>query len=236
MPLLLQSMLYLGTSVCLFYSTAVCDVPGGCLSCSSLCFTWTYLFNNNLCCARRWPHQLVVHLDCLSTKASAAPRHVSLQELLCAPEVSVDYIEPVLLHFFMSFYKSFVLHLKVSVFKSIRAYAAFVHFCLPELCSAPVLVCSLQEFCAAPGHFCLQESSVCYTWRSTVYTLFCLFCIFSKQVCFGCFDTCSKHRNKPKNIFFGLTKQTEKQPKQIVFRSFRFKPIIYFVCFEYTLF
>jgi len=37
--------------------------------------------------------QLVVHLDCLSTIASAAaPRHVCLPELLFASEVSVDYI------------------------------------------------------------------------------------------------------------------------------------------------
>ncbi len=45
---------------------------------------------------------------------------------------------------------------------SSRACAAFVHFCPPELCSASVLVCNLQEFCAAPGRECLQESSVCY--------------------------------------------------------------------------
>jgi hypothetical protein len=37
--------------------------------------------------------QLVVHLDCLSTRASAAPRRVCLQELLCAPEVSADHTE-----------------------------------------------------------------------------------------------------------------------------------------------
>ncbi len=42
------------------------------------------------------------------------------------------------------------------------------------------------------------------------------------SVCFGCFDTCLKHRNKPKQTkknFFGFVqKQTEKQPKQIEFR------------------
>ena len=106
-----------------------------------------------------------VHLRCLSNiqyRACAALMRVCPQELLCAPEGSVDYIEPVL-HLFLSVYKSFLLHLEVSVFKSL---AAFVHFCLPQLCSASVLVCSLQEFCTAPGRFCLQESSVGYTWRS----------------------------------------------------------------------
>jgi hypothetical protein len=38
------------------------------------------------------------------------------------------------------------------------------------------------------------------------------------SVCFGCFDTSPKHRNKPKKMFFGFAKQTEKQPKQIEFR------------------
>jgi hypothetical protein len=41
------------------------------------------------------------------------------------------------------------------------------------------------------------------------------------SVCFGCFDTGPKHRNKPKQTnktFVGFTKkQTEKQPKQIEF-------------------
>jgi hypothetical protein len=40
------------------------------------------------------------------------------------------------------------------------------------------------------------------------------------HVCFGCFDTCSKHRNKPKKIFFGFVKQTETQPKQTEFWFF----------------
>jgi hypothetical protein len=45
--------------------------------------------------------------------------------------------------------------------------------------------------------------------------------LFRKNsVCFGCFDTCPKHQNKPKQtekFFFGFAKQTEKQPKQIEF-------------------
>jgi hypothetical protein len=90
-PLLMQSMLYMGTSVCLFYSKAVCFRR--CLSCSSLCFTWTYLFNSSLCCA------------------------MAYSSLWCTWTVCLQ--EP-------------VLHQDMS--------------CLPELCSAPVLVCSLQFF------------------------------------------------------------------------------------------
>ncbi len=40
----------------------------------------------------------------------------------------------------------------------------------------------------------------------------------NSSVCFGCFDKGSKHRNKPKNFFFGFTKQTETNAKQILFR------------------
>jgi hypothetical protein len=38
------------------------------------------------------------------------------------------------------------------------------------------------------------------------------------SVCFGCFDTGSKHRNKRKRKIFGFTKQTETNAKQILFR------------------
>ena len=115
--LLLQSMLSLGMYVCLFYSTVACTVPGGvcpavaCASPGRLCST--------AACAvpEEGLQQLVVHLECLSTSASAAPRRVCLQKLLFAPEVSADCIEPVL-HLSVSFYKRSVLHLEVSVFKS----------------------------------------------------------------------------------------------------------------------
>ncbi len=40
----------------------------------------------------------------------------------------------------------------------------------------------------------------------------------NSSVCFGCFDTGSKHRNKPKKKIFGFTKQTETNAKQILFR------------------
>ncbi len=55
------------------------------------------------------------------------------------------------------------------------------------------------------------------------------------SVCFGCFDTGPKHRNKPKKIFFSFAKQIEKQPKQIefLFVSVRTKKKI--DCLEDTL-
>jgi hypothetical protein len=38
------------------------------------------------------------------------------------------------------------------------------------------------------------------------------------SVCFGCFDTGPKHRNKPKKMFFRFAKQTKKQLKQVEFQ------------------
>ncbi len=39
--------------------------------------------------------------------------------------------------------------------------------------------------------------------------LVCFGLFRQNSVCFGCFDTGLKHRNKPKKMFFGFTKQTE---------------------------
>jgi hypothetical protein len=81
------SMLYLGTSVSV--SACVCTVPGGvypaaaCASPGRICST--------AACAV--PEDGLQQLaPGLFTRASAAPRHVCLQELLSAPEVYVDFI------------------------------------------------------------------------------------------------------------------------------------------------
>jgi hypothetical protein len=120
--------------------------PRRCLSCSNLCFTWTYLFNSSLCCPEDGLQQLVLHLDSLSQRVSAALKRVCLQELLyalrclsigacaalmrvhlqklCAAPGRVCLQEPVL-NLCMSVYQSFVLHLYV----------------VSTNASAPVLVC-----------------------------------------------------------------------------------------------
>jgi hypothetical protein len=60
----------------------------------------------------------------------------------------------------------------------------------------------------------------------------CLGLLRNSSVCFGCFDIGAKHRNKLKFFVFDFTKQTETNPKQILFR---FEPKFIFVCFEDTL-
>jgi hypothetical protein len=57
----------------------------------------------------------------------------------------------------------------------------------------------------------------------------------NKPVCFGCFETGPKHRNKPKKIVIGFAKQTENEPKQIEFRYVSVRTEKKFVCFEDTL-
>jgi hypothetical protein len=55
------------------------------------------------------------------------------------------------------------------------------------------------------------------------------------SVCFGCFDTGPKQRNKPKKILFGFTKKNEKQPKQVEFRFVSVRTQKKINCFEDTL-
>ncbi len=55
------------------------------------------------------------------------------------------------------------------------------------------------------------------------------------SVCFGCFDTGPKHRNKPKKKVFGFAKQTENNRNRLSFGLFRFEPKKKFDCFEDTL-
>ncbi len=52
------------------------------------------------------------------------------------------------------------------------------------------------------------------------------------SVCFGCFDTGPKHRNKPKKMCIGFAKQTEKQPKQIEFRFVSVRTENFFLLFR----
>jgi hypothetical protein len=76
-------------SVCLsLLQQSVC--PRRCLSCSSLCFTLTYLLNSSLCCPEDGLQQLVVHLAAPGLSFYKEPvlhRNVSV----CS-EMSVDWI------------------------------------------------------------------------------------------------------------------------------------------------
>ncbi len=60
----------------------------------------------------------------------------------------------------------------------------------------------------------------------------CFGLFWNSSVCFSCFDIGSKHRNKPKFFVFGFMKQTETNPKQILFRSVSVWTEIYFCLFR----
>jgi hypothetical protein len=104
------------------------------------------------------------------------------------------------------------------------AFAAFGHVCPSAACAAagaasgPV---SPTAACAAFGHVC--PSAACAAAGAA-----------SANVCSKA--TCWKYRNKPKNVFFGFVIQTENNQNRLSFGSFRFKPKIFFVCFEDILF
>ncbi len=60
----------------------------------------------------------------------------------------------------------------------------------------------------------------------------CFGLLRNSSVCFGCFDIDSKHRNKPKFLVFGFTKQTETNAKQILFRFVSVQTEINFCLFR----
>ncbi len=67
----------------------------------------------------------------------------------------------------------------------------------------------------------LTMISICYRTNSSKFVNISTFLIphTISSVCFGCFDTGPKHRNKLENFFWVFVKkQTEKQSKQIEFR------------------
>jgi hypothetical protein len=60
----------------------------------------------------------------------------------------------------------------------------------------------------------------------------CFGLLRNSSVCFSCFDIGSKHRNKPKFLVFGFTKQTETNAKQILFQFVSVRTEIYFCLFR----
>ncbi len=218
---------------------AVSAVTGGIWpGAACLCFKCTYLFNSRHCCAKGFM--------AYSTAACAASLLSTLlgvyiyMGFCAAPGVSV--YQSFVLHLDVSAYNSFVLHLDVPVYKNLCCTCACLPtralwctwMCLPTraLCctwtclptrtfAVPVRVC-LQELCAAPGRVCLQEYRQRWNCRCSVVknVLVCFGLFRNRYVFFGCFETCSKHPNKPEKLFFGFVKQTETQPKHIEFRFF----------------
>jgi hypothetical protein len=195
-----QPVLPLDVYVCLLYSSLYYTVPGGVWP-AAACFRFkcTYLFNSSQCCAKR----------CMAYNS-----------LCCCCIYTVCLQEPVL-HLDVSIYTGFCATPGVSVYKAARANG---RVCLQEPCAAPGCVC-LQELCATPGRVCLQkpllhlcvsaclqelcdglEVSVyysprcncrCWVVKKNWFVSIC-FKTTNRYVYFGCFDTCSKHRNKPK--------------------------------------
>jgi hypothetical protein len=201
-----QSVLSLAVSACvsvLLYSSLYC--PRRCLACSYMlvlqmptaaCAASILFVCKSLCCTWTclFTRVFVLHLACVSSRALCCTWTCLSTRALCCTWMSLPTRALCCTWTCLS----------------TRTFAAHVRVCLKEICDAP-------------GHVCLQESSPlcnCRCWVvKKIFSLF--FGLFrNRYVYFGCIDTCSKHRNKPKNIFFGFVKQTEKQPKQIDFRFF----------------
>jgi hypothetical protein len=115
------------------------------------------------------------------------------------------------MHLCISVYQSFVLHLCLSaVYKSSVLHLDVFAYMSPVY--------------AIPGGTQFTNFFVCFVFFETVL----FFSVVSIR-----FRNTETNR---KIVFFCFTKQTEKQPKQIVFRFFSVQTKkIYFVCFEDTL-
>jgi hypothetical protein len=124
---------------------------------------------------------------------------------LCAAPKSVCLQEH-MLHLCMSVYQSFVLRLRLSVYKSF------------------VLHLDVSAY--------KQESSIC-----TVHKIFFgSFRFFSKQIVFSVVSIRVRNTETNRKIIFLVSRNKPKNNRnRLCFVSFRFKPKIFFVCFEDTL-
>jgi hypothetical protein len=141
-----------------------------------------------------------LHLGCLSTIACPAHLHVCLQELLCAPGVSVykrlcfTYactstkafvcnwgvcLQESVLHLCMSVYKSFCVHLGCL---STRDCVALIHVCLQELLSIPGV--SVYKSLCCTYAWLFTRAFVC-TWSVCLLVHFLIeeLCASSESVC-----------------------------------------------------
>jgi len=101
-----------------------------------------------------------------------------------------------------------LLHLDVSVY---------------QLCTWTVL--HLCVYCMPTRALCCCTwpfLSICWTWNCLVHKILCLFVSKPFYVCFGCFDTGSKHRNIPRNYVLVSWNKSKNNRNRLWFGSFRF--------------
>ena len=226
-------------------STAVCAFPGRvcvsalqcsslycprrCVACSCMLVLQMHVFVQQqpmLCQEVYGLQQHVLHLYCLSARACAAPGRV-----------------------FLVFSRTFVLHLACLSTRALCSTKRCLStralrctwMCLPTGALRCTWVC--KNFCctcACLKSFVTQLDVSANKSAAQAVTVGVLLKIFfglfrNSSVCFGCFDIGSKHRNKPKQtemFFFGFTKQTKTNPKQILFRFVSVRTKIYFCLFR----
>jgi hypothetical protein len=125
-----------------------------------------------------------------------------------------------------------------SMVRSTAACVALERVCLQELCAAPGRVClqqtvlhlSVSVYKSFVLHLDVSvynsQCCTCACLSTRPHPMLYWYCIKksglfqNRYVCFGYFDTCSKHRNKVKNLVFGFRKQTEKHSRPIKFRYY----------------
>ncbi len=110
--------------------------------------------------------------------------------------------------------------------------AAFVAprcVCLPTVhldCAVyKSLCCTCYVYCMSTRALCCCTwifLSIRWTWSCFVHKILCLFVSKPFYVCFGCFDTGSKHRNIPRNCVLVSWNKPKNNRNRLRFGSFRF--------------
>jgi hypothetical protein len=181
-----------------------------------LCLTWTYLFNSSLAVTGGvWPTAAFAAPVLSVSWACSALMHVRLQKFLCCSWTCL----------------------------STRALVCTWGVCLQE----HMLLLCVEVYESFVLHMDVSAYKVtalavptavqCTQYSHNIF-LFVLVCSEThRYVCFGCFNMCSKHRQKTRTsrkISFLISRNKPKNNRNR-FGSFRLKPKIFFVCCEDTL-
>jgi hypothetical protein len=132
--------------------------------------------------------------------------------------------------YFVIFYRKFRIFLVFSVFSFFSV--CFKTVCFGCFASIPKQRVSIEPKQTEDPPKQFKREYIWEFFRKFRVISVCFGLLRNRSVCFGCFDIGSKHRNKPKFVLFGFTKQTETNAKQILFRFVSVRTEIYFCLFR----
>jgi hypothetical protein len=131
---------------------------------------------------------------------------------------------------FFRFLLVFLVFSLLSVFFSLFRNSLFLLFRFYTKTESFDVLIELKQTGDPPKQFKREYIWVFFWTFRVISVCFCL--LWNSSVCFGCLDIDSKHRNKPKFLVLGFTKQTETNVKQILFRFVSVQTGIFFCLYR----